>query len=152
MFINTHNAINTEVFIDDGQKITIFNTGETGPSMTPDGIWSQAYNNISLESQKKNISLDDGCLEQVLNTDVVDFNWKFEDDTDKKHIGMIIPDEGGDYKYAEKALTHDGDAVDLYSMIMMSWKAIQELYDIIETQNKKIEELEEKLNGTAKSN
>lgn len=115
------------------------------------GIWAPSINNTSLESKKKNIILDNGCLNEILNTDIVNFNWNFEDDTDKKHIGMIIPDLNGKYKYSQKVLNHDEDAVDLYSMASMSWKAIQELYDIIELQKIKIEELEMKINGITKS-
>lgn len=124
----------------------------TYTSITQNGVWSPAYNNTSLESKKKNIELDGGCLEQILETDICSFNWKFEDDGDQKHIGCIIADEGGDYKVAPKVLTHDKDAIDLYSMSGMSWKAIQELYDIIELQQNKINELEERLNGITESN
>lgn len=120
--------------------IGIFNNvaSKTGSYMTIAGMWSPAFNNTSLESKKKNITLDEGCLEEILNTDIVNFNWNFEDDTDKKHIGLVIPDKGGNYRFAEKALTHDRDAVELYSMIGMAWKAIQEL--------------EERLHGIAKDN
>ena len=116
-------------------------------SITQNGVWSPSFNNNSQESKKKNIQLDDGCLQQILETDICSFNWKYEDDGDQKHIGCIIADEGGNYKIAPKVLTHDKDAVDLYSMNGMSWKAIQELYDIIKVQQNKINELEEKLNG-----
>ncbi len=116
------------------QKFTIYNTSPNGtePYITPAGMWSAAYNNLSLESKKKNITLDEGCLEQILNTDIVNFNWNYEDDTDKKHIGLIIPDLGGNYKCCEKVMTHDKDAIDLYTMCAMAWKGIQEL-------NKKLE-------------
>ena len=115
--------------------------------MTQNGIWSPSFNNNSLESKKKNIDFDNGCLQEILDTDICSFNWKFEDDTDQKHIGCIIADESGNYKVSPKVLTHDKDAIDLYSMNGMSWKAIQELYDIIKLQDKKIKELEERLDG-----
>lgn len=120
---------------------------ETFSSMTPNGVWSPSFNNNSLESKKKNIDFDDGCLQEILDTDICSFNWKSEDDTDQKHIGCIINDDGGNYKVSSKVLTHDKDAIDLYSMCGMSWKAIQELYDIIKLQEQKIKELEERLNG-----
>ncbi len=111
---------------DDSSYIGIWK-GSNSAYMKATGVWAASYNNGSLESKKKNIVADDGCLNQILNTDIVNFNWKFEDDGDKKHVGMIIPDEGGNYHYAEKALTHDRDAVDLYSAVMMTWKALQEM-------------------------
>jgi len=121
--------------------------GTNTSTMSPNGVWSPGYYPPSSESKKKNIELDDGCLEQILGTDICSFNWKYEDDGDQKHIGCIIADEGGNYRIAPKLLTHDKDAIDLYSMAGMSWKAIQELYAIIETQQEKINELEERLNG-----
>lgn len=113
----------------------------------PNGIWTNGVQNNSLESKKKNIELDDGCLQEILDTNICSFNWKYEDDTDQKHIGCIIADEGGNYKVSSKVLTHDKDAIDLYSMSGMAWKAIQELYDIIKLQEQKIKELEERLDG-----
>lgn len=113
---------------DDNSYIRIYKTDSACSYMKPTGTWSPAYNNVSLESTKKNIVADDGCLEQILNADIMNYNFKFEDDGDKKHIGLIIPDEGGPYKIAEKALSHDRDSIDLYSATMMAWKAIQELY------------------------
>ena len=123
------------------------NSGSNFSSMTPNGVWAPSFNNNSLESKKKNIELDNGCLEEIVNSDIASFNWKYEDDTDQKHIGCIIADETGSYKVSPKVLTHDKDAVDLYSMSGMSWKAIQELYDIIKLQEQKIKELEERLDG-----
>ena len=120
---------------------------DSSSSMTPNGVWSPSFNNNSLESKKKNIDFDNGCLEEILDTDICSFNWKYEDDTDQKHIGCIIADESGNYKVSQKVLTHDKDAIDLYSMNGMSWKAIQELYDIIKLQERKIKELEERLDG-----
>lgn len=111
---------------DSGSYMGIWN-GSSSAYMKATGVWAAGYNQGSLESKKKNIVLDEGCLNQILNTDIVDFNWKFEDDGDQKHVGLIIPDEGGNYKYPEKVLTHDRDAVDLYSAVMMAWKALQEM-------------------------
>jgi hypothetical protein len=116
-------------------------------TLASNGVWSSNFNNNSLESKKKNIDFDDGCLQEILDTDICSFNWKYEDDTDQKHIGCIIADESGNYKVSQKVLTHDKDAIDLYSMNGMSWKAIQELYGIIKLQERKIKELEERLDG-----
>jgi hypothetical protein len=124
----------------------------TFSSITQNGMWSPGFNPNSQESKKKNIELDDGCLQEILNTDICSYNWNFEDDDDQKHIGGIIADKGGNYKIAPKVLTHDKDGVDLYSMCGMSWKAIQELYDIIMLQDKKIKELEERLYGVEQTN
>ena len=121
-------------------------------SVTPLGMWSSAFNQTSLESKKKNIEKQSDVLDKIYSADICNYNWKFEDDGDKKHIGLVINDLGGNYTTPDEAITHDKDSIDLYSMCGMSWKAIQELYDIIKSQDKKIKELEERLNGITKSN
>ena len=131
----------------DGNPYFKVSKGSSFSSMSQNGVWSPGFNNNSLESKKKNIEIDNGCLQEILNTDICSYNWNFEDDEDQKHIGLIIPDKGGNYKISSKALTHDKDAVDLYSMVGMAWKSIQELYDIIKEKDNKIKELEEQLNG-----
>lgn len=112
------------------------------------GVWSGGFNNNSQESKKKNIVLDDGCLEEILESDIVNYHWNYEKEEDKKHIGLVIADNGGDYKTPDKVTTQDGNSIDLYSMNGMAWKAIQELYEIIQKQQKEIDCLKEKLKGS----
>jgi hypothetical protein len=112
------------------------------------GVWSGGFNNNSQESKKKNIVLDDGCLEEILESDIVNYHWNYEKEEDKKHIGLVIADNGGNYKTPDKVTTHDGNSIDLYSMNGMAWKAIQELYEIIQKQQKEIDYLKEKLKGS----
>jgi hypothetical protein len=145
--INTASAPRVSVTRSTGQTDSLGIEIVQSSYMQHNGMWSPGFNPPSSESKKKNIELDDGCLQQILDTDICSYNWNFEDDGDQKHIGGIIADKGGDYKIAPKVLTHDKDAVDLYSMCGMSWKAIQELYDIIKLQEQKIKKLEERLNG-----
>ncbi len=125
-FINVENSSNTSIIY-------------------PYGMWSASFNNNSLESKKKNISLNKGSLKEIIDSDIVDFNWKSEKDEVQKHVGLVIADEGGNYKTSSKVLTENKDAVDLYSMSSMAWKGIQELYEIIMNQQKQIEELTKEL-------
>lgn len=133
----------------DGNPYFKVSKGSAFSSISQNGVWSPSFNNNSLESKKKNIELDNGCLEQILESDICSFNWKHEDDDDQKHIGLIIADKGGNYKVAPKALTHDKDAIDLYSMTGMAWKGIQEMYTFF---NDKIESLEKRIKESEEQN
>lgn len=97
----------------------------------------------SLAEMKKNFELFDNGLQVVNNTDIYKYNLKSEKDTDKKHIGFII---GNDYNYsnditAEKEGKEIG--VDLYSMVAVAYKAIQEQQVIIEKLKQEINSLKE---------
>ena len=99
-------------------------------------IKCQSYQNYSLESIKKNISkYDDNALKTILNSDIYKYNLKTEKDADKKHIGFVIGDK---YKTPKEVMNNEGTAIELYSAIGILWKGMQE-------QQKKIEELENKL-------
>ena len=47
-----------------------------------------------------------------------------EEDTDKKHFGLIIDKN---YKTPKEIISTEGNSIDMYSMSSISWKAIQEL-------------------------
>ena len=99
-------------------------------------INAKGFNNTSLESIKKNISYySENALETILNSDIYTYNLKTEKDTDKKHIGFVI---GDNYKTPKEVMNNEGNAIELYSAIGILWKGIQE-------QQKRIEELENKL-------
>jgi len=103
----------------------------------------------SLESLKKNISkYDKKALDIIKNAEIYTYNFKSEDDTNKKHYGFIIPDKGGSYKTPEEVLSEDKQGIDTYSMSSIMWKAIQELIQQNEQLQKEIKEMKgEKVNG-----
>lgn len=110
------------------------NVGVWGP------IYANSFNNNSKEELKKNIKkLDNNILEEIKNSEIYEFNYKTEKDTDKKHIGFII---GEKYKTPEYVIAKDGKSIDTYSMESILWKAIQEQQEIIEQLEQKIENLE----------
>ena len=82
--------------------------------------------NPSLEKIKKNIHKLENGLDIVLNTDIYSYNLKREKDGDKKHIGFII---GKNYKYSKEITSSKNSGANLYSMISVAYKAIQELND-----------------------
>ena len=100
------------------------------------GIITPSVQQTSLESIKKNIlHYDDNALEMILNSRIYSYNLKSEKDTDKKHIGFVIGDK---YKTPKEIMNNEENAIELYSAIGILWKGIQE-------QQKKIEELENKV-------
>ena len=83
----------------------------------------------SLESIKKNITKFSGGLDIVKNSDIYEYNFKIENDTDKKHIGFII---GDNYKTPYEVLGNTGTNIEPYSAVSILWNAVQEQQKIIE--------------------
>ena len=102
------------------------------------GVTSTAFNNSSLESLKKNFTKLDSGLSIIKNSDIIEYNYKSEQDDDKKHIGLVIPDLKGNFKTPDEVISQDGKGIDTYSMISIAWKAIQE-------QQKEINELKQEI-------
>ena len=91
--------------------------------------------NPSLEENKKNIEKFSNGLQVVKDTDIYRFNYKYEEDNIKRHIGFVIGDK---YNYSKEVTSNDNDGADLYSMISVLWQAVKE-------QQKEIEELKERI-------
>ena len=64
-----------------------------------------------------------------------------EDDKDKKHIGVVIDNDSKANTTPDEIIAENGKGVDLYSMISISWKAIQEQQQIIEQLQEEINKL-----------
>lgn len=112
------------------------------------GITTPFLTQTSLEENKKNIEkLEEKAIDIIKNIDIYKYNLKFEEDTNKKHIGFVI---GDNYNYAKEVTNNDNTGVDDYSFISLCCKAIQEQQEQIDNlQNKlkKLEEREENKNG-----
>ena len=103
---------------------------------------ANAYNYDSLQSIKKNIKkYDKNVLDIIKEGKIYEFNFKTEDDKTSKHIGFIIPDEGGDFYTPNEVIAKDGKGIDAYNMASILWKAVQEQQEQIEKMEKEIEEL-----------
>lgn len=122
----------------------------TGTATFSGAVTASSFVNSSRIDLKENLQKVDSVLDKIKGADILEFN--FVDDA-KKHIGLAI---GGEYNVPEEVIAKDEDGeeqgVDLYSMVSMAWKAIQEQQTIIEELEKRIEVLEKKLNpiGTIK--
>ena len=133
------------------------NDGYNNSAMTPDSIgvgnstmWSDHITTpyitqTSLEKEKKNFEKFENALEEIKKTEIYKYNLKSQDDNDKKHIGFVI---GKNYNYSDKITSTDKEGneigVDIYSMISLAYKAIQEQQETIEQLYSKIKELEGK--------
>lgn len=117
----------------------------TGVSMTHvgyEGITTPSVTQTSKESMKKNIELyTDNALNIIKNSEIYKYNFKSEKDTDKKHIGFVIGDEGGIYKTPDEVISSNGEGVDNYIESSILWKAVQEQQEMIEQLQKEIKEL-----------
>lgn len=116
------------------------NSGGQQTRILASGIETPKLTQTSLESIKKNISIyNENALETILNSDIYTYNLKSEKDTDNKHIGFVI---GKGYRTPKQVMNNEQNGIELYSAIGILWKGMQEH---VQEQQKKIEELENKL-------
>lgn len=104
--------------------------------------------NVSTEETKKNIKkFNKNAIEIIENTDIYEFNYKTEKDENKKHVGFVI---GEGYNYT-KEITAEKDkkevGADIYSMISIAYKAIQEQQEQITNLKKVVSKLYRKMEG-----
>lgn len=126
-------------------QLQVFNESRSSNSLlTPYELYTGKVYQSSLEEKKKNIEkFNNIALDIIKATDIYKYNLKFENDKTKKHIGFII---GNRYNYSEEVTSENNDGVDIYSMISVAYKAIQEQQEQIEILQNKIKEMEEKIN------
>lgn len=130
----------------DEMRITnnnFYNGGNTGYKP----IRASAFNQSSLERYKKDIEEWNYDALNVISNELQLYQYKYKDEAiaaeGLNHRGVII----GDSYETPTEFIH-GDGVNLYEMVSWSLRAIQQLNDIADKQNYKIEQLEAELNGT----
>lgn len=111
----------------------IMSTGD----ITIDGeVHASGFNNISTVEIKENINkLNIDALNIINNSDIYEFN--YQKNKKSKTIGLII---GEGYK-TPKEVVSNSDAINMYSMNSLAWKAIQELSQKISALENEIKEL-----------
>ena len=102
---------------------TIILNGNTG------NVRCVSLTQTSKEESKKNFEKLENALEIIKNTDIYKYHLKEQDDKEKKHIGFVIGDK---FKYSKEITSQENDGVDLYSMVGVCFKAIQEQQEEIE--------------------
>lgn len=109
-------------------------TGVKGIDCPEGYVSGKAFIDNSREEKKKNIQrYTKKAIDVVKNTDIYEFNYKTDKDTDKKSFGFVI---GSNYKYSKDLTSIDEKGkeigANLYSMTSVAYKAIQEQQDEIE--------------------
>ena len=142
-FINinatSQNRIGLSAGTSDGGYTTLTVEGPNSNILCWDGtVSAMRLEQVSKETQKKNIKKFTKGLDIINQIDIYEFNYKNEKNEDKKHIGFII---GDNYNYSKRATSNNNNSVDLYSFISVCCKAIQEQQEEIEELKKEIKEL-----------
>lgn len=103
-------------------------------------VFANNISNSSRATLKKNFEKFNNGLDIVKNTDIYKYHFKTQNDKEKKHIGIVI---GNKYRYKKEITTQNNDGIDLYSMIAVAYKAIQEQQQIIDDLKHEIEVLKD---------
>ena len=91
------------------------------------GVHAYGFHQISLASEKKNIKLyKDNAIKKIKDTNIYSFIYK-NDETNRERIGFVI---GDNHNTAKEII--DNNSIDLYSVVGILWKAIQEQQEEIE--------------------
>ena len=103
-------------------------------------VFANNISNSSRATLKKNFEKFNNGLDIVKNTDIYKYHFKTQNDKEKKHIGIVI---GNKYRYKKEITTQNNDGIDLYSMIAVAYKAIQEQQQMIDDLKHEIEVLKD---------
>ena len=98
---------------------------------------TQSPNVSSLATMKENIRPLKSALNDVLNTDVFSYNLKtdLEEGVHSKKYGFVI---GAGYKISDKVMHSTKDGIDLYNACGLAFRAIQELYEMIQNEKRTV--------------
>lgn len=99
-------------------------------------MYASSFENRSTVNLKENINkLNIDALNIINNSDLYSFNYK--NNKNNKTIGLII----GEGYNTPKEVISNNEAINMYSMNSLSWKAIQELSQKVADLEKEIKEL-----------
>lgn len=132
-----------------GSTLELSNLGESGHIWCNGTVEAKKYSNISRVEEKENIfklkensknrKIIRKAIEIIEDADICEYNFKEYSNTS---IGLII---GDGYNTPEEVLSEEKKGIDIYSMVSLSWKAIQELLEIINKQKQEIKEIKERV-------
>lgn len=96
-------------------------------------VYADDFSNGSLKEFKKNFEKLENGLDIIKATDIYKYNLKTQTDETKKSIGFVI---GEGYNHSSEITSLDKDGkeagANIYSMVSVSYKAIQEQQEMIE--------------------
>ena len=130
------------ISLDSEKNLVNVTNGTNSSKIEPTKMQSQAFNNNSLEELKKNIEKQENVMDIVKNSEIYKFNYKDENNDDKKHIGFII---GKKYNTPEELLNKEKNAIDIYSMASINWKCTQEILEELKNTKEELEELKKEV-------
>ncbi len=110
-------------------SLRVLINGQKGEIHADGNITAKNITNSSLESIKKNISKFNNALDIIKNSEIYEYNFKTEEDTDKKHVGFVI---GEKYNTPSIVKSSDGKAIESYTMSAIGWRALQEIVKRLE--------------------
>lgn len=90
-------------------------------------VYANGFNGSSLAEYKDNIvKCSRSALDIILKGEVYNYNLKMElnSGTNKLHYGLVI---GDGYNTPDEILSSDRKGINLYDMVSITWKAVQEL-------------------------
>ena len=100
-------------------------------------IETDVFTNNSLAERKKNFEKLTNAKEILRDTDIYKYNFKGEEDTDKKHIGFVIGDK---FNYSKEITPAENNGADVYAMVSVLWQVVKEQQDEIDELKKLIKE------------
>lgn len=140
VFLGGYNVNNPSGFYSNTNKIMCGGAAGTLP------IYATAFNTVSSRSYKRDFEPVTYGIDAVMALQPMQYHYNFEDDTlTKKHIGLIAEDVN--QVVPEVVSVEDGRCIgmDYSSLVPVLIKAMQEQQAMIESQNKKIAEIEAEL-------
>lgn len=115
---------------NDSNGPNIILAGNNFTRIEDSGIETPKLTQTSKIEIKKNIEkIRVEATNLIRGADICKYNLKNEENTKKKHIGLVI---GGKYKCPEEVISEDKQGIEIYSMTAIAWKAIQELTERVE--------------------
>ena len=144
--------MNINNYDDSGQIVPDFSISDSYNNATviaADGvstknIWYENLIPLSQEKKKKNIKKADiNASNIILNSEIYTFNYKKDGKNEKERYGFVI---GKKYKTPEEVI-YQNKGVDLYSMVSIVWKGMQEQQEEIKELKEEIKKLKEAQNG-----
>ncbi len=120
-------STNYNVITGNGETATLYfkSSNSTETTISPTQIVTPKLTQTSVKSKKKNIKkFTENALELIKNADICLYNFKNEKTGTKKHIGLVI---GEGYNCPDEVISEDRQGVEQYSMVSLTYKAIQEL-------------------------
>lgn len=127
-----NNTLNSPRILLNGQKGEIHADGTIWSDGTISGT---NITNRSLEILKKNITKFDNALDIIKNSEIYEYNFRTEEDTEKKHVGFVI---GKKYNTPEIVKSNDGKAIESYTMSAINWRGLQEIIKRLEAIERKV--------------